>query len=311
MKNLVLGAILGASLVAGASSVAFAQTVEQVAPAKIEAADKKARAIKIVNVPSALIAYWLDPAHNPRPLILGAGELPQPTDKGAFDLPDGISQIVSIDGQNLVLIRGTSESLRQVAELIEILDQPLRQVQLEAQFVEMSKADFKTFGFDFSGSEEATPQIEFGFVRNNFTARLNALIAGGNAKIIWAPPVTAINALNARIISSAREVVDGKPVTVTNDYRITPTLNGDGTLTVSFKITENENNEADEIGRSTIANLHDGDAIALLGVISAQYHMDNRIAVVDTKNLRPTDPERVIVVFLTGRVIRSADETQK
>ena len=156
--------------------------------------------------------------------------------------------------------------------------------------------------------EKNAPAIDFGFVRQNFSARLNALVAEGKAKIIWAPRVSEVSQLTARIISTKKEIIDGEPVTVTNEYRITPAINGDGTMEFSFKITENENNEADETGRSTIANLRAGATIALQGVMSAQYHLGNTIALMTGESLRPPDPNRVVTVFLTPLIIRSAGE---
>ena len=268
--------------------------------------------MKLKYAKSASIAYQLDPANNPRPATLGAETTPKSTDAAAFALPDGIEQIVSVDPQNTLLIaykEGSEQSVRDLQELIEVLDQPLRQVEIEAQFVEMSNADFKSFNFDFSEPEGQTPAIDFGFARSNFALRLSALIAKGAAKIIWAPPVTATSTLSATIISTEKEIVDGKLVTVVNDYRITPILNGDDTITVSFKITANENNVADEVGRPTIKNRRDGETIALLGVIRAQYRVGNRIAIVGAESLRPTDPDRVTVVFLTPRIVRYTGET--
>ena len=331
MKNLSRAALLGASLVVGASTVAFAQTAEPpalVPIAPIPAAPKEARAVKIVNVPSAFIAYWLDPAHNLQPPMfvnermakIAAGDM----GKGVFVLPDGVESIVSVDAQNVVLITGTARAIGQVEDLIAVLDQPLRQVEIEAQFVELTAVDLRAFGIDFSTSrasiDTATPGVasapvqgafQVGFVRNNFTARLNALVADGKAKIITAPRVTAINNLTATITSTGKETVDGKSVDVTNSYRITPTINGDDTITVLFKITENENNEAGKSGRSTIVNVRDGDTIALLNMVDAQFRTGDQIAVMDANNLRPTDPERVVVVFLTARIIRRAGEMPK
>ncbi len=316
MKTFSLAALLGVSLAAGASRAALAQNAETLPTAKTEAgkteagkteaAGKKMRVVKIINVPSALVAYRLDPAHNARPASFAAGELPVATDKGAPTLPDGIDEIVSIDSQNLILIRGESyNAIGQAQNLIAVLDQPVGQVEMEAQFVEMAKSELKNFAIDASGPRENAPSVEFGFVRHDFSARLNALVANGKAKIIWAPRVSELSQLTARIIRTDKEIVDGEPVTVTNNYRITPATDGADTMKLVFKITENENNEAEETGRSTLTDLRAGDTIALQDVMSAQYHLGNTIALMTVESMRPTDPNRVVVVFLTPRFIAS------
>ena len=313
MKTSPVAALLGASLVMGASTVAFAQTAEPpalVPTAPVAAAPKEARAVKIVNVPSAFIAYWLDPANNERPAPFYSpfrpaplsvpfadkpllNSVPEELSKGVFLLPDGIERIVSVDAQNVVLITGTARAIRQMEDLIGVLDQPLRQVEIEAQFVELASDELKNFGIDFSTENPYIPRtaraFQIGFVRNNFTARLNALIADDKAKVITAPRVTAINNLPAIISSSMEKPVGGNAF----KYSVTPSINGDDTITILIQDTDEP--AEGKTNLTTIANLRDGDTIALSDVTS----------------LRPTDPERVVVVFLTARIIRRAGEMPK
>ncbi len=269
---------------------------------------EKLRVIRVKNVPSALLAYQLDPVSNPLPTTLTPGvprekvaEKPV-ANKGAFELPGGIKQVIPVASPNVLLIAGGSEQdFQRLQELVDILDQPLRQVEIEAQFVEVSNADLKSLGVDFSTSrgnfDAATTgfasapvqgAFQVGFVRNNLTARLNALIADNKAKIVTAPRVTAINNLPATLGLSAKEAANGKTATMEQGYTVTPTINGDDTITILWK-------DVEEPKSTTIINVRDGDTIALSGVTS----------------LRPRDPENVIVVFLTARIIRRAGEMPK
>ena len=288
MKHLHLAALMGASLIAGVSSVTLAQAPETPAPAQTAPAAGEMRIVKIKNVPSALIAYQLDPDHNPRPAMFGPGELAGETERGILILPAGIEKLVSDDAQNLIIIRGEAEAMRRVADLIEILDQPMRQVEIEAQFVELAPAELRNFGIDFSETIEKAPRI--GFVRNNFTARLNALVADNRAKLVAAPRVLTFNNLITPLDATSKQGADGEKM---QNYRITPTINGDGTITVLFK--DSDDPATGKAGLTTVINLRDGDIAALLG----------------TTGVRPSDPARVVAVFFTPRIIRRANEPQK
>src|SRR4028118_1911209 len=67
-----------------------------------------------------------------------------------FTLPEGIDQMVAIDPQNALLVYGTEEGLRELEALIAFLDRPLRQVEIEAQFVQVNTQDVNQFGITFS-----------------------------------------------------------------------------------------------------------------------------------------------------------------
>lgn len=222
-----------------------------------------------------------------------------------FTLPEGIESLVAVDPQNALLVLGTPEGIQQLEQIIGFLDRPLRQVEIEAQFVTVSTTFSKAFGIDFTSSNgpfrlnttgrapAAQPgSISLGFVRNNFRATLNALEATGNAKTVAAPRVTAINNLPASITSTV-----ATPITLTTTTQnlnggntqssnpanfiltstglnVTPTINNDDTVTVVFSPFVSANTpiagqQAPQISTQnifTIANVKDGDTIALGGL---------------------------------------------
>lgn len=316
MKKFAFITALAVAAVVAAPSIVFAQDVEPPALVKMREPDSqnRQRLVKIKNLPSAMIAYMLDPKNNPRPAGVAADKSDKPEEKGTFDLPGSITQIVSIDPQNVLLIKGGSdEDIRRLQELIDVLDQPLRQVELEAQVVQISPEDAKTFGIDFSRNEpvvlrakqesKAPITAHFGFVRNNFTARLNALVADNRAKIITAPRVTALNNLSATMemkvdigtLSDGKRTFTFEPVGA--KLTITPTINGDDTITLLINAT-NKNGEDSKV--TAIANVRDGDTIALSG-LSPLFAPAGAI---ESPN---------ILIFLTARIIRRAgdDDTLK
>ena len=273
---------------------------------------------------------------------------------GNFDLPGDIQQIVSVDPQNVLLVAGGSdEDIRRLQELIDVLDQPLRQVEIEAQFVELSTADARTFGIDYSTSRgnfdfstiNSAPAVNvggitLGFVRGNFQARLNALISNNRAKVITAPRVTAINNLTATLVSRERrpliltsvsQNIGGQQaqqqqllfITSTTGLTVTPTINGDDTVTVLMQPQVQSQGGTTGLGNQsersleTVANVRDGDTIALGGlkVVNNQANYTKIPLLGDipfigglfrTKVVAEAQSE--LIIFLTARIVRRAGD---
>ena len=275
---------------------------------------------------------------------------------GSFTLPDGIEQIVSVDPQNVLLIaydEGSEQSVRDLQELIDVLDQPLRQVEIEAQFVELQSQDARTFGIDFSTSrgnfDAATTgfasapvpgAFQIGFVRNNFTATLNALIANNKAKVITAPRVTAINNLTAYLTSQerrsliltsvAQNIGGGQQqaqqllfIDTTTGLSVTPTINGDDTITVLMQPQVTSQDGTSGLGTitsrtlRTVANVRDGDTIALGGLkVVSNKSQNYKVPLLgdipligrlfQSKTLSENQSE--LIIFLTAHIIRRAGD---
>lgn len=275
---------------------------------------------------------------------------------GSFTLPDGIEQIVSVDPQNVLLIaydEGSEQSVRDLQELIDVLDQPLRQVEIEAQFVELQSQDARTFGIDFStargnfdaattgfASAPVPGSFQIGFVRNNFTATLNALIANNRAKVITAPRVTAINNLTATLTSTetrsliltsvAQNIGGGQQqgqqllfINTVTGLTVTPTINGDDTVTVLMRPRVSSQDGTTGLGTRTtrelvtVANVRDGDTIALGGLkVVRNTAINFKVPILgdipffgrlfQSKNINENQSE--LIIFLTARIIRRAGD---
>lgn len=280
---------------------------------------------------------------------------------GSFDLPGDIQQIVSVDPQNVLLVAGGSdEDIRRLNELIDVLDQPLRQVEIEAQFVELQSQDARSFGIDFSTSRGnfdastngfspgAVPgSISVGFVRGNFQAQLTALMAKNRAKLINAPRVTAINNLTASLQSTERRPViltsavagggingavgQGQNllfISTTTGLNVTPTINGDDTITVlmqpqvssqapAIDATTNGIGTITQRQLETVANVRDGDTIALGGLKTiSNQSQDRKVPLLGDipfigglfRSKTITENESELIIFLTARIIRRAGD---
>lgn len=225
--------------------------------------------------------------------------------QGLFDLTDqGVDSIIAVDPQNALLVYGTEQGVRALETIIQYLDRPLRQVEIEAQFVNVTTTDATQFGIDFnsangpftvnsSGNTATTPpagSFSVGFVRGNFQATLQALIRQDRAKIVNSPRVTAINNLTATlfsstttpvILTSSQGGIGGQVgqsqnligITTSIGLTVTPTINNDDTITVVMQpVVSTQNPTALGVPQvftqtvQTVANVKDGDTIALGGL---------------------------------------------
>ena len=231
-------------------SISHAQT----APLEQQAAPEKPAfvpaQIRVRNVPSNLVAYWLDPNHQPVPTLIqssiaNSGKVPQLQDNDwkivgspaasvapvtrplklrpnnaygplNLELPAGIETIVSIDPQNIILVRGTTAGIEQLRALVAQLDVPLSQAEIEVQFCQVARADLGALSPAFvTGKTGANPVVvasanpvkspnafRIGFASNGWTKKVSELIAQDKLKIISAPRVTAISGLTAKLQSN-------------------------------------------------------------------------------------------------------------
>lgn len=278
---------------------------------------------------------------------------------GVFQLPEGVDRVVAIDPQNALLVFGTDEGVRELQDTIAFLDRPLRQVEIEAQFVTVSTADSRDFGIDFqtaqgnfnasnSGFASDTTQGSFqlGFVRGNFQATLSALVTRNRAKIITSPRVTAINNLTAELTSSVDRpillttAVQGGGIgggtaqgenlvyiTTSIGLVVTPTINNDDTVTVLMEPfleaqTVLADIDAPLVTRQsvrTIANVRDGDVIALGGLKSkdisrggAKVPLLGDIPFLGKlfRSRSATDNESELIIFLRATIVRRAGDEE-
>jgi type II secretory pathway component GspD/PulD (secretin) len=229
---------------------------------------------------------------------------------GLFDLSEqGVDQIIAIDPQNALLVYGTEAGVRALENIVQFLDKPLRQVEIEAQFVSVNSNNTDEFGINFTSQNgpftvAATPAstinarggtFSLGFVRNNFQATLNSLVSRGRAKVVTAPRVTAINNLTASLQSSTstpivttstQAGIGGQVgqqqnvnfITTSIGLTVTPTINNDDTITVVMQPQVSTQQAipgsiAPRIVQQivqTVANVKDGDTIVLGGLRDKQ-----------------------------------------
>lgn len=184
-------------------------------------------------------------------------------------LPQGVDNIIAIDAQNALLVRGTDEGIDRIREIISFLDRPIQQVEIESQFVLVETNALKQFGLTFTdvSSSPTTPKdtitgtpltgsINVSITRGNVRASLAAAEQAGLARTVQGPRVTTFNNLTAQLVSiitDSRPITtttiiqnqNGNPTTVTSTsfigvnsgtvLTVIPTINRDGTVTIALQ----------------------------------------------------------------------------
>ncbi|HEX8552020.1 MAG TPA: hypothetical protein VF681_10760 [Abditibacteriaceae bacterium] len=306
--------------------------------------------IRVQNVSPSLVAWWLDPQHQPEPEVIKQSRLSAervgwpvaPTKQtNVSTLPAGLDKLTSDDKRNVIEATGTPESLKALREQIALFDKPLRQVEIEAQIVDVATEDIKAFGIDFPTEGNA----KVGFVRNNFRATLNALQALDRTRTLAAPRVTTFNNLAASLVSqSATPVIapaqamfpESKYYIATRiGFAAIPTINNDDTVTIMLKpvlergLLLSSVEKPDEVDDASwmpfartsvisVANVEDGRTIALTGFMQPQTRALPPAPFTDGQlNPLPVAPilgaklrSRELVVFVTARIIRRVDEAK-
>lgn len=75
-------------------------------------------------------------------------------DDQVFELPEGIDEIVGPDLIRAILVRGEPEAIERLRGLVDALDQPVRQVILQATLVELTTAEAEQAGLPTAGPGE-------------------------------------------------------------------------------------------------------------------------------------------------------------
>lgn len=236
-----------------------------------DAVKTKTVVIRVRNRLASVLAYQLDPNHqaSPFPTLRRAPREVRPQNHN-FDLPPGVLSLVLIVPQSVLLVQIEDSprgelGLQELKRLIAELDKPTRRVQIEAKFVRFKRADLDVFGivpptlatgnFAAGAAPEIAPRsIAVSYLPRDWAKRLQVLVNAKRAEVLASPRVEALNNLTAMI-------TEGTPPEI--GFSITPTVNGDNTVTLIMKAT-NPN------AVQTIAIVQNDDTVALYPLRDAQ-----------------------------------------
>ena len=234
----------------------------ELAPKKI---GKMTSVIKLRNVRPTLIVQWLDPK-NHQPFAMDCGGIrttanPFPKTKSVFDLPKGLDSLVALESQNSLLARGTNQAIEKLQQLIDLVDQPRQELDLE---VALYITDAETI------KKLKHPDIDNVFFFDREKKVLAEVIAQEQTQILKTEKLRAVN--NLAICSETKFPMNDALKLITFQVRLAPTINGDGTITVLAQpaleqTTIVENQETPTISTSmiqTIFIVRDNDSVALV-----------------------------------------------
>jgi type II secretory pathway component GspD/PulD (secretin) len=167
--------------------------------------------------------YRLDPRYNPAAALyardqFGGGFGDDAGDGGGgagggaggglggavFELPEGIEEIVGYDLISALIVRGDPDAIQDLRDLVEMLDQPPQQIEVEARFVTLSVNDAESFGMSWtltdgtstiSGSTpgQGGASVAFQYATGNFQTLITAITRDNKGKVVNAPKVATQN----------------------------------------------------------------------------------------------------------------------
>ncbi|MCE5322634.1 secretin and TonB N-terminal domain-containing protein [bacterium] len=177
----------------------------------------------------------------------------------SFLMPDGIDDVKPFDLDNSIIVKGTEDGIEDFKRIVRMLDVPPKQVQIKAEFIEVTTTDIKKFGIDwslerinesFNTSFNPEGNVVIGFTSGNLTAQLKAQLTSEVGRIINSPIISTINNQTGYIQIS--DVIPyWQSVTVVSDsttntsysvnyieiqsiLAVLPRVNGDGTITMTL-----------------------------------------------------------------------------
>lgn len=181
------------------------------------------------------------------------------SNSGNFLWPEGIDDAKPFDLDNSILVKGTEDGIEAFKKIVRMLDVPPKQVQIKAEFIEVTTSDIKKFGIDwslerinesFNTTFNPEGDVVLGFTSGNLTAQLKAQLTSEVGRVVNAPIVSTINNQTAAI-----QIEDTIPywqsVTVVSDSTtntsysvnyleiqsqlyVLPRVNGDNTITMTL-----------------------------------------------------------------------------
>lgn len=176
---------------------------------------------------------------------------------GSMFVPDGIEDVIAFDIDNSLLIKGDEDAIQKFKEILRLLDVAPAQVEIKAEFIQVSTSEAKKMGIDWSLqrlNESFQTQfnpggnVTYGLAVGNLTAQLKAELTSSVGRIINSPIISCTNNMDAYIsigkeipywtgsttttnnVTSQTYAVDF--ITIDTSLEVTPRVNGDGSITM-------------------------------------------------------------------------------
>jgi len=175
--------------------------------------------------------------------------------------PAGVDSVVAFYPQNALLVSGDPAGIDQLREILSVIDQPTKQVEISTKFIEVDITDENSFGIDWYVSNGSLEFFQLGFApgsavnnvlrwaKGKFEATLGVSLSRNRGEVVNEPHITTENNVPAYIsfeteipyFSSTitynafgqRQVdLTDDTVDVTQELDVTPQINSDDTITM-------------------------------------------------------------------------------
>lgn len=271
---------------------------------------------------------------------------------GLMAFVPGVYNIIPYEPDNALIVIGTPEGIDQFRKLLQLLDVPVRQVEISAEFVEISTDVTKSLGIDWMFTNNETTVVGqgmspgtgatlvIGYTTPRVRVQLGALMKEGKARLVNAPRVTTYNNYPA-YISVTQDIPYWYPETTLTQFggtqttwvpdmvsvgtylTVTPTVNGDGSITcyITPSVSEVVGFVTGPTGTlpqtstrdmDTIARVMNGETLVIGGLIRKNITTQNvKVPFLSDlpiigglfKGTTQTTTESELLIFLTPRVL--------
>ena len=259
---------------------------------------------------------------------------------------------------NAIILFGTQSEYERAKKILEELDVELKQVSVEAKILAIDKNASKNLGVEWYWSSIPQNSItrvdnmnganaygiiqfgrEFNGIRNEWylSAKINALVTNGKAKILSRPNVTTIQGREAIInvgqsVPVPKESITNSTTSTSYEYRdvgiilkYTPRINFDGTITATIHTEVSTPEFVEDMGvykfntrsADTTVTVKDGEAMVIGGLIGAEESKNiSKIPILGDlpilgalfRNHRNSKSESELIIFLTAHVLSGTEE---
>jgi len=185
--------------------------------------------ISIKNIRPSILAYWIDPAHFPKPAeyIKADGYMRELLPKSAQDSSQKVplenntsanvfgkpigTTIFADDANKVIWVRGTQTQFDQIKPIVDFLDRPIRQIDFDIKIMELVSHDASITANDPMLGMIFQPSARRGntFLSTHLESTLTDLIENGDIKIVKSTQMTISNNLTERYSTTT-----STPVTV-------------------------------------------------------------------------------------------------
>lgn len=181
---------------------------------------------------------------------------------GGIELPEGVNSLTAFMPLNTLIVEGDPAGIDQLREVLQIIDQPTRQVEISTKFLTVSVTESTAHGIDWFVSDGSLEFFNLGFApgeatnnvvrwsRGKFEATLAVLEQHNVGQIVQEPHVTAENNMEAFIAFTKtynffystvtynefgqRQIDPGEAeeIEIVQELAVTPRINDDDTITM-------------------------------------------------------------------------------